>query len=101
MKRKQKRRGSRKARKVPKGKRKPRIPRKYFGRSSELMLDTIIRQVIRVLRRERRKLKWLIAQEYVRTKKLPKKERELSEMDKLVLAYQIGALSNVLIAMEM
>ena len=57
--------------------------------------------MIRVLRRERRKLKWLIAQEYVRTKKLPKKERELSEMDKLVLAYQIGALSNVLIAMEM
>ena len=86
-----KHRGSRKAQKVPKHAPKPR---KYFGKPSQLMVNTIARSAIKILRRERRRLRWLIAQEYGRVKKPLKKERELSEMDKLVLAHQMGMLLN-------
>jgi len=58
-------------------KRAPSKPRKYFGTPSQLMINTIIRSAVKVLRRERRRLRWLIAQEYQRIKKLPKRESEL------------------------
>ena len=70
-----KRRKRAKSRKVRK--RAASKPRKYFGTPSQLMINTIIRSAVKVLRRERRRLRWLIAQEYQRVKKLPKRESEL------------------------
>ncbi len=99
MKQKRKHRGSRKVRKVPNPHHAPK-PRKYFGKPSQLMVNTIARSAIKVLRRERRRLRWLISQEYAQVKKRPKKERELSEMDKLVLACQMGMLLNGIMDQE-
>ena len=65
----------RKARKVPK--KKPSKPRKYFGTPSQLMVNTIIRAAVKVLRRERHRLRKLLAEEYKAIRKIPKEQSEL------------------------
>ena len=64
-----------------KRKAKPKKARKYFGKPSVLMVNTIIHAAIRVLRRERRRLRKLLAEEYsdleVLRKKYPTEIQEL------------------------
>ena len=56
---------------------KPRKAKKYFGTPSQLMVNTVIRAAVKVLRRERQRLRKLLAEEYEAIRGMPEEQSEL------------------------